>query len=53
MLLGQRLELADELRVPAEREVGLDPLLQRRKPEILQAPRLGAGKRLTGELGQR
>jgi hypothetical protein len=29
MLLGQRLELADELGVAAEREVGVDPLLER------------------------
>jgi hypothetical protein len=38
MLRDQRLELADQLRVAAEREVGLDPLLDDREPEILQPP---------------
>ena len=53
MLGDQRLELADELRVAAEREIGLDPLLERRQPQILQPPGLDPRERLLGELGQR
>ena len=37
----------------AEREVGLDPLLERRQPQILEPSRLDARERLVGELGQR
>ena len=53
VLRDQRLELADQLGVAAEREVGLDPLLERRQPQILQPPGLDSGKRLLAELRQR
>ena len=53
VLRDQRLQLADQLRVAAEREVGLDPLLQRRQPQILQPAGLDARERLLVELGQR
>src|SRR5690606_41168143 len=40
VLLHERVQLGRDERVPAEREVGLDPVLQRGEPELLQAPRL-------------
>ena len=46
------LELGYEGCVSAEREVGLDPLLERREPEFLQVRR-GAAGRLAGEVGER
>src|SRR4051794_39806067 len=53
MLDDQHLQLADQLRVAAEREIGLDPLLHRRQPEILQSSRFHTCKRLVPEVGQR
>ncbi len=53
LLRDQDLELADELGVTAEREVGLDPLLERRQPQILQPPGLDPRERLLAELRQR
>src|SRR5580765_545816 len=53
MLGDQRLQLADQLQVAAEREIGLDPPLQRRQPEILQASRFRTCKRLVPDVGQR
>ena len=53
VLGDQRLELADEVGVAAEREVGLDPLLERREPQVLQPPRLDAARTAPAELGQR
>ena len=41
---GQGLEFADELAVPAARQIGLDPTLQRRKARFLQTGDLAAGK---------
>jgi hypothetical protein len=37
MLVDERLELADELGVTAEREVGVEPPLQRVQAELLEA----------------
>ena len=53
MLRDQRLELADELSVATERQVGLDPLLERGQPHVLEPPRLDARKRLLAELRER
>ena len=53
VLGDQRLELADQLGVAAEREVGLDPLLERRQPQVLEPAALGLGERLVRELGER
>src|SRR6185369_6686856 len=53
MIRDERLELADELGVPAERQVGVDPLLQRYQPQILQTPGLRTRERLVGELCER
>lgn len=50
MLGDQLLELANELGMTAKREVGVDPLLQRNEPEILEPPRLDAGEVVIREL---
>ena len=53
MRVDQRLELADHLRVAAERELGLDQLLVRSHPLVLQARDLALGERLVGEVVER
>ena len=53
MLRDQRLQLADELGVPAQRQVGLDPLLERRQPQLLEPAALDPRERLLAELRQR
>ena len=53
VLGDERLELADELRVAAEREVGVDPLLERREAELLEPDDRGLRERLVGEVGER
>ena len=50
MLGHQRLELGDELAVPALGQVGVDGLLERVEPELLEAPDLGRGERLVGDV---
>ncbi len=52
LLAHEPLELGNQLRVPAERELGLDPLLERGQPLLLQPRSLGAGERVA-QLGQR
>src|SRR5207248_11173614 len=52
MLGDERLELADELGVAAEREVGLDPLEQRRQAKLVQALGLAACEPLEAKVGQ-
>ena len=49
----ERLELGDERAVAAEGEVGVDPLLEQREPELLEPRRLDGGERLEGELRER
>jgi hypothetical protein len=39
LLRDQRLELTDEIDVAGEREIRLDPLLQRRQAQLLQPAR--------------
>ena len=53
VLADERLELGDELRTAAEREVGVDAVLERHEPQLLQAPDLGLAERLVGEIGER
>jgi hypothetical protein len=48
----ERVELADELRVAAELEVGVDPLLDRRGPLFFELRAFRAGDRLV-EVGER
>ena len=52
VLGDQRLQLRHELTVAPERQVGLDPLLDRPKPELLQVGDLPLGEGLVGEVGQ-
>jgi hypothetical protein len=48
----ERLELDDDLAVPAECQVGIDPALQRHQPQLLEAGDLVLGERLVGEVDQ-
>ena len=49
----ERLQLGDQVGARAGGEVGLDPLLERGDPELLEPERLGAGERLVGEVAER
>ena len=49
----ERLELRHERAVAAECEIGLDPLLKQREPELLEPRRLDCRERLERELGER
>ena len=53
MRLDQRLELADERSVAAERQVGFDPLLDSDQAQLLEPSDLGLGEWLVGEVRQR
>ena len=53
MLAWQRLELADQLGIAAERELRLDPLLDRGQTQLLEPGDLRLGERLVGEVGKR
>ena len=53
VLGDERLELGHERRVPAERELGLDPLLERREPQLLEPLDGRARERLVREVGER
>ena len=53
MLGGERFQLADQLGVLAERQVGLDALCQTVEARLLQAGDLGLGEGLVAEVGQR
>src|SRR5919109_3548117 len=48
----QRLELSDELRVKSERELGVDPVLERCQSQPLQARDLRLGEPRVSEVGQ-
>ena len=52
-ILGdEALQLRDGGRVTSEREVGLDPVLDRAQPELLEPPDLALSEVLVRELGQ-
>ena len=53
MFRDKLLELAHELRVRAERKIGIDPLLQGRQPELLEPVDRRLRKRLVREIGKR
>ena len=53
MLADERLQLGHRLGVAAERQVGLQPLLERDQAERLQAADLVAGERLVAKVGER
>ncbi len=50
--LDERLQLGDELGVPAEREIGLDPLLDDDGPQFLEPRDLRLRERLVDEVGE-
>jgi hypothetical protein len=53
MLGDQGLELADELRVFSEHELGFDPRLERHQPQLLEPRDLGLRERLVGDVVER
>ena len=53
VLRDKRLQLGDQVAVAAEREVGLDPLLDCRQPKLLQPRDLDLRKRVVRKLRQR
>jgi hypothetical protein len=53
VLAHQRLELADQRGVPAEREIGVDPILERREALLLQPRSLALRKPLIRKVRQR
>ena len=53
MLVGQRLELSDQLAVPAELDLVLDELLARVQAQLIEAGGLADREGLGGEVGER
>src|SRR3954452_8399252 len=53
MLLDQTFELADELEMARSIQIGLHPLLQRRKPELFELRYVRLGERLEREISER
>lgn len=53
MLRRHTLELTDQLAVSAERKLGLDQVLERSQPQLLQSPALELGPIQIGEIGKR
>jgi hypothetical protein len=53
VLADERFELADELGVAAEREVGLEPPLERAEAELLQAESLALRTRRVSKVCER
>ena len=49
----ERLQLTDELSLPTLREVGVESLLETRKPQLLEAGDLGLREPQLCELGER
>ena len=49
----ERLELTDQLRSPARRQVGVDSLLEGGEPELVEPRRFGAREGLSCEVGER
>ena len=53
MLADERLELADDVAVSAELEVGVDPLLERDEPQLLEPADLRLREVVERELRER
>ena len=53
VLGDQRLELRHQLEMAAGRQIGIDPILQRREPQLLQPGDLALRERLAPQIGQR
>ena len=49
----QRLQLADQVGMPAAGQLGVDALLERRQPQLLEPQDLRLRERLVGEVGER
>ena len=52
VLGDQLLQLGGQRVVPAQRQVGVDPGLERGQPQLLQPGRLRPGERVVGQVGQ-
>src|SRR4029450_11662862 len=52
VVADERLELADDVAVPAELEIGLDPLFDRGELQLLEPPDLRLREVVEGELGE-
>jgi hypothetical protein len=52
MVTHETLQLADDVGVPAELQIGFDPFLARDEPHLLQASDLCLGEVVEGELGE-
>jgi hypothetical protein len=53
VLRDERFQLADELTLPAEVEIGVDPVLEERPANLLETPDLSLCPRFVAEIGQR
>ena len=53
MTRDERLQLADQVVLQAERKIGVDPFNQSAQAKLLQPPDLVESERLIGEVGQR
>ena len=53
MLANERLEFPDQTSVPAERELGLDPLLEGFELQLIEAEHLAGREALRGEFAER
>jgi len=53
MSCDQRLQFGDEFCVSPAREIGLDPLFERRQPKLVQPRNVDDGERVVRELRQR
>ena len=53
VLGGERLELHDDLVVAAEEEIGVDPVLERDEPGLVQARRLVRQRAMAGQVAER
>jgi hypothetical protein len=53
MLVDERLQLGNQLRVTAERQVGLEAALERDEAQLLEAADLRLPEHLGSEIGQR
>ena len=52
VLVDQRFELGHQRRVTAQGQLGIDAVLERGQPEILEPACLGTGERFVGDVGQ-
>ena len=53
MLVHERLELGDQLRVSPGFEVGVESILERREPQLLETTNLGLSEGLEPQVGER